>query len=288
MWAAGGPVEATSHERARRHHHREGQVESRSDLVNGDTCRTEVLVEQSNNAQTYVAHLCDFIKRRYRLRKLQLDWQRDDSPLWAHLETIPMSGGDEVRSPYIDLTRFPNWEAYYAGLSTNLRSDHGRKLRQLARIGTVDFRLSTSVTVQDDVAWLFAAKRDWHTRKQKPSTWLSASGTEELFASAAAEGNPSGQTWLTVLSVNSETVAAYLNFREGATLYLSKLTYNEKWQRYSVGRALMLMTLEHAFKNGIEKYDLMISNDPWKDRFATGVVSTRTVRVLMQKRLWRF
>lgn len=248
----------------------------------------EVLIEQSENAQAYIAHLCYFIKRLYRLRKLQLSSQRDDSPLWAHFEAIPMAGGDDVPSPYIDLTQFPNWETYYAGLSKNLRNDHGRKLRQLARVGAVDFRLSTSETVQEDVAWLFAAKRDWHTRKQMPSTWLPAPGTEELFAAAAAEGIPSGRTWLTILSVDGKTVAAYLNFREGATLYLSKLTYDEKWQHYSAGRALMLMTLEHAFKNGIEKYDLMISNDAWKDRFATGFVSTRSVKILMQKRLWRF
>ncbi|HET6387964.1 GNAT family N-acetyltransferase [Hyphomicrobium sp.] len=246
----------------------------------------EVLVEQSENAQAYVGHLCDFLKRLYRLRKLQLQWQRDDSPLWQHFKSIPISTGEDVPSPYIDLTNFPNWETYYSGLSKNLRDDHGRKLRQLARIGTVDFRLSTAATVEADVAWLFATKREWHTRKQKPSAWLSAPGTEELFAAVAADGIRSGRTWLTVLSVNGETVAAYLNFREGATLYLSKLTYDEKWQRYSVGRALMLMTIEHAFKNGIEKYDLMISDDPWKERFATGVVATRNARVLMQKRFW--
>jgi CelD/BcsL family acetyltransferase involved in cellulose biosynthesis len=247
----------------------------------------EVLVEQSDHAETYISRLCDFIKAQRRLRKLQLQWQRADSPLWPHLEAIPTSGIEELPSPYIDLTQFSDWQTYYAGLSKNLRTDHGRKLRQLGRTGTIDFRLSNETTVAQDVAWLFAAKRDWHTRKQKAATWLQQPETEALFAAAAAEGIASGRTWLTVLSLDGNTVAAYLNFRERQTLFLSKLTYDEQWQHYSVGRALMLMTLEHAFKNGIETFDLMISSDAWKNKFATGTMSTRSVRLAMQKRFWR-
>jgi CelD/BcsL family acetyltransferase involved in cellulose biosynthesis len=220
----------------------------------------------------------------YRVRKLRLLWMREDGLLWPHLASARDRISYDTSAPYIDLARFPDWDTYFAGLSKNLRTDHGRKMRQLARRGAVDFRLATDATVAGDVAWLFEAKRAWIDRTRKQVDWLQAPETEAFFAEAAAEGLDSGRTWLTVLSVDGETIAAYLNFREGPILYLSKLTFDFAWQHYSPGRALMLMTLEHAFKNGIEKYDLMIGKHRWKGLYATGEVRITSPKFALRGR----
>jgi CelD/BcsL family acetyltransferase involved in cellulose biosynthesis len=131
------------------------------------------------------------------------------------------------------------------------------------------------------MAWLFAAKRDWVDRKAPKSRWLSASGTEELFTAAAAEGLSSGRTWLTGLSVNGATIAAMLSFCEGRTLFFSKTAFDPAWQHLSPGRTLLLLNIERGFAEKMDKFDLMIGEGFGKERLAdqTALVVNRRIRL---------
>jgi CelD/BcsL family acetyltransferase involved in cellulose biosynthesis len=227
----------------------------------------DVLVEDSVRTVKYVAYLWATLRKLRRIRKLRLNQLRDDSFLNPYLTSVQHSVTEAGPAPFIDLTQFGDWQTFFGSLSKQLRSDHRRQMRHLQRLGSVDFRFADEQTLSIDIAWLFATKREW-LRRTGLLSWLSAPGTEELFAAASAEGLGSGRTWLTLLSLSGKTIAASLSFRENLTLYVSKIAYDPAWQLYSPGRTLMLLSLEHAFKEGLTKCDLMIGDGAWKRSIA--------------------
>ena len=93
----------------------------------------------------------------------------------------------------------------------------------------------------------------------------------------------SGQTRLAVLSVDGETIAAMLSFKEGSTLYVSKTAYDPAWHVYSPSRTLLLLTIERAFQEGLSKIDLMIGRYPWKEKLATGTIKVRNRAIRLSR-----
>ncbi len=238
----------------------------------------DVLVEGSEQTGEYVAYLCATLRSMSRVRRLRLLWIREDSPLSPYLASFPQRLKRIEWAPFIDLTKFGNWEAYVCSLSQKLRADHRRQMRHLQKLGGVTLRFANDCTLSDNIRWLFAAKRNWVERTQ-PSPWLTAPETEKLFTSAAVEGLVLGRTWHLTLFLDVRPIAALLAFREEGTLYASKIAYDPDWQRYSPARTLMLLTIERAFKEGLEKCDLMIGEGDWKRRIATGSIKVTNRRV---------
>ena len=244
----------------------------------------DVLVEDSVDASVYVDYFWETLAGMRSIRRFVSKWVREDSPLVSHLAAARQASKvASNRAPLIDLTKFGAWEVYFHSLSSHLRRDHGRRLRNLEKRGAVEFRMADGSTYSSDMAWLFAQKRHWLERKGKSSTWFKAPGTEELFTAAAREGLSSGRTWLTVLSVDGETIAAKLGFREGSTLYMSKTAYDPAWDTYSPGRTLTLLTIERAFQEGLQKCDLMMGRGALKDRLATGAIKARSQKIWLHR-----
>jgi len=234
----------------------------------------DVLVASGDVAR-YTAYLWQALGRMTRLKRFAANWVRDDSPLAPNLATAASKEKSVFESPFIELAKFLNWNDYLQSLSSNLRHDHRRQQRLLARKGVV-LRVSDEEHCAADMAWLFAAKHQWLERTGTKSKWLRMPGTEEFFAGAAREGMASGRTWLTVFATgDGEIIAACLGFREGARFYLSKIAYDRAWHSFSPARTLTLLAIERAFEQRLQRCDLMIGADAWKARLQTGTVSVR-------------
>jgi CelD/BcsL family acetyltransferase involved in cellulose biosynthesis len=247
----------------------------------------DVLVD-SADVSMYVDFFWRHLARIRSVSQLVAKWVRDDSPLADHLATAQqVSKTVTNRAPFMDLTTFTDWDDYLRSLSSKLRQSYRRRLRNLQQRGSVEFRMANAATCARDMAWLFAQKREWLDRAGKSSKWLKARATEDFFTKAALEGLDSGQTWLSVLSVDGTPIATILAFQEGSTLFGSKDAYDPAWHVYSPGQLLKLMTFERAFQVGVRKIDLMIGGYAWKDEFATGRVSVRNrkIRIRSQKAL---
>jgi len=242
----------------------------------------DVLVEDSVEAPDYVGHLWGILAGTSDIECFAPRRVREDSPLFQYLRKARgASRATFYRAPYIDLTKFGGWEDYWDSLPAETRQSHRRQLRDLERRGAVEFRLSNVKTCEHDMTWFFAQKRRWHEEKGRSSSWLRAPGTEELLTAAAREGIDPGRTWLTVLSVSGETIAASLNFREGSNLYMWKSTYDPAWRTYSPERTLKLLTIERAFEEGIGRCEMMPGRESLKDALATGATRAITREIYL-------
>ncbi len=239
----------------------------------------DVLVEESAETPKYLDSLFRMLSN-HSAQHLVSKWVRDDSPIAPLLAAAPQEiAPASYQTAFIDLNGFGDWDAYLQSLSSKLRQGYRRRLRNLQKRGAVEFRMASASTCSSDMAWIFDQKRQWLDRMGKSGKWLREAATEELFTAAARQGIDSGQTWLTVLSVDGATIAASLAFQQGKTLYGSKDAYAPDWHEYSPGRMLKLMTFERAFQHGIRVIDLMTGRYPWKDEFATGKATVTNRRI---------
>jgi CelD/BcsL family acetyltransferase involved in cellulose biosynthesis len=238
----------------------------------------DLLVEDSAEAAHYVEHLARFLQKQWRVRRMRLNYLRSDSALDAAIRPCRQRVLQTYAAPYIELHHFRDWEHYFESRSANLRQTHRRALRRLEKKGVMP-RFVEKSDVAREVRWLFARKREWVAQRAPGSTWLSASGTEELFVQAACDGYDSGWTWLTVLTTGTDTVAALLAFREHGTLYFSKTAYDPAWAGLSPGRTLLLHNVERALQHRLRKFDLMLGKGFGKERLAdtSAVVTSRKI-----------
>ena len=242
----------------------------------------DVLVEDSVEAPDYVDHLWGILAGKNGIECFVSGRVREDSPLFKYLaKARGASKATSHQAPKIDLMKFKSWEDYRDSLPAEIRQSHRMKLQDLERRGAVEFRLSNVKTCEHDMTWFFAQKRRWDETKGTTSSWLRAPETEELLTAVARGGIDPGRTWLTVLSVGGETIAASLSFREGSNLYIWKSTYDPAWRNYSPARTLKLLTIERAFQEGIEKYEMMPLRQSLKDALATGATRTITREIYL-------
>jgi CelD/BcsL family acetyltransferase involved in cellulose biosynthesis len=229
----------------------------------------DVLVEGSDEASAYVDYFWKVLRDLRSVRYLTAQGVRDDSLLAVHLATArQISTGPRLKASFINLEKFGDWETYLQ--SRSVRRDHRYQLRRLEKLGAVTLRMANCSSCSSDMAWLFAHKRKSLDPMDPSTKWVGAPGTEQFFTAAAKEGIESGRTWLTVLSIDGATIASTLGFREGSTLYLSKMTYDHDWHRYSPGRTQSLLTIARAFQGGLREVDLGFGRYMWKTWVSTG------------------
>jgi CelD/BcsL family acetyltransferase involved in cellulose biosynthesis len=180
------------------------------------------------------------------------------------LPSIPLAGGD--------------WDAYLAKRSRNFRSQLGRKLRGLEREGEVGFRLSEGRDRLEPDMQAFFKLHDARWEGRGGSQALTARSREfHLDFAAAALQNGWLRLWL--LELDSAPIAAWYGWSLGGRYAYYLAGFDQSWSRYSVGQLLLAHTIESAFAEGADTYDLLLGSEDYKARFAEASREVETVAV---------
>lgn len=180
------------------------------------------------------------------------------------------------RSPYLELP--DDYDGLLAGVSRNLRSQVGRRRRQLDKDGGVALRTVTGGPeldrALDDLFRLEAS--GWKARAG--TAILRDEGAERLyrgFAHAAAD-----RGWLRVylLEIGGEPWAGDLGIALGGVGFLLKTGFDEAHARLSPGILLRAEVLRASIDEGLRGYDFLGPDDDYKLRWATGVRPRFTLR----------
>jgi CelD/BcsL family acetyltransferase involved in cellulose biosynthesis len=169
------------------------------------------------------------------------------------------------------------WEDYLAGRSRNFRSQLGRKRRALEREGTVEFRLAGAAgdgLDRDLDEFLRLHEARWSLRGGSESITDRSQRFHRLFAHAAdAHG------WLRIwlLELDGRAIAAWYGWRIGTKYAYYLAGFDPAWSRYSVGQLLLAHTIESAFEEGAQEYDLLLGDEAYKARYAQTARPVRTV-----------
>jgi CelD/BcsL family acetyltransferase involved in cellulose biosynthesis len=194
-------------------------------------------------------------------------WWRELARAWpGRMTVVPQP--EEVL-PYIALDGF-DWQGYLATRSGQFRSQLKRKMRSLERDHEVRVRRSeTAEEVLNDLDTLF----DLHDARWEERPGASSFAdweARELHRAFAPAAHEHGWLRLYVLEVDGAAAAAWYGWHVGDRFSYYQAGFDPAWSRYSVGFLLLAETVREGIAEGTAEYDLLVGDEAFKGRFATG------------------
>lgn len=188
---------------------------------------------------------------------------------------IATAGYRQTSLPEIDLSE-ASWETYLAGRSRNFRSQVRRKERALVRTHDLRFRAThDSAQLHADMS-LFFRLHDarWAERGGSRLASPRARAFHMDFAGAALR-----RDWLRLwfLELDGEAVAAWYGWQIGGRYSYYLAGFDPRWADASVGFVLLAHTIRSAIEEGCSVYELLLGEEDYKWRFATGQEHVATV-----------
>jgi CelD/BcsL family acetyltransferase involved in cellulose biosynthesis len=150
-------------------------------------------------------------------------------------------------------------------------------MRRLERDHEVSLRQSvTAEEVSSDLGTLFDLHdARWEAREGISS--IAGPAIRNFHREFAAAAHERGWLRLYLLEVDGAAVAAWYGWRVGDRFSYYQAGFHPAWSRYSVGFLLLAETVREAIAEGATEYDLLLGDEAFKARFATGTRLGRCV-----------
>jgi CelD/BcsL family acetyltransferase involved in cellulose biosynthesis len=175
--------------------------------------------------------------------------------------------------PFVELTG--SFDEYLRGRPGRFRYNLRSRLARLEKLGRVELRVIRDAA---SVAGALGRLRQLHARRwagQYTSTTFSSSATAFGFYVAACEQYANrGMLDLTLLEVEGRAVAASLGFVDRGCYYYYLPAWDPEFSVYAPASILVARLIERAFEMRLERFDFMIGDEEYKDRWATDRSST--------------
>jgi CelD/BcsL family acetyltransferase involved in cellulose biosynthesis len=213
-----------------------------------------------------------------RIRKFKANYLLPDSPLLRLFEKYSPAVIASGKAYSCDLS---NQDEGNGGgfASSGTRKRVRYLLRKLEDIGPVAFEVvSAPEVLVDEIAWIFAQKREWVIRRYGAPNWLSPPETETYYKVIGRELTARGEAKAYKLTCGIHRVACALCFESDGKIFFSKTAFDPAWGRYSPGWLLVQYVLLDAEERSLNHVDFMIGQDAWKERCSTHQTDLYSVR----------
>lgn len=174
-----------------------------------------------------------------------------------------------------------DWEEYLGARSANFRQQVRRRERKLVREHAVGYRLSDDPTrLSADLDTLFAL----HEARWGPGSGAFPATRRAFHRDFAALALERGWLRLWLAEVDGRAIAAWYGFRFGEAEWYYQASRDPAWEHSSVGFVLLAHTIREAFRDGMREYRLLLGDEPYKERFATGDPGLETIALAGTRR----
>jgi CelD/BcsL family acetyltransferase involved in cellulose biosynthesis len=165
------------------------------------------------------------------------------------------------RSPYIALDgTFDD----YAHNRAKLFRDINRRRRRLAEEGTVEVQLSDGTTGLEDLLGEGLRLEGSGWKSAQSTDILSRPEARRLYVEMTSWAAARGILRLAFLRVDGRPVAFQLGLEEGGAYFFCKGGYDPDYHRFAPGKLLLRELVERAFGLGLETFEFLGADEPWK------------------------
>jgi CelD/BcsL family acetyltransferase involved in cellulose biosynthesis len=228
----------------------------------------DILVTDNDRLPKLWGMLQDHLRRNFLVRSVRISGVRDDSVTARLLQSIGATWNSWTVAQAVSLEPFSSGDAFLASRSHKTRYNYRRQFRLLERHGSVRFRrIGSGPELAAAVRWIFERKEKWIEEKFGENGWLAAEGTAEFFADMASLATDRVSAHVTAIELDETMIGAILMFRQGGTIFLSKLAHDPEWQKFSPGWLVVMKSMLDGCDEGASTIDFMMGADRWKDRF---------------------
>jgi CelD/BcsL family acetyltransferase involved in cellulose biosynthesis len=160
--------------------------------------------------------------------------------------------------------------AFQRAVSRNLRHDVERRLRRLSEVGAV------AVQVCDGTDRLEALLDEGF--RVESAGWKGAGGTaiasrrstRDFYSAVARWAARLGWLRVAFLRIDGRPIAFQLDLEANRAYYSLKIGYDPEYARFAPGKVLTYSMVCRAMAHGLSSYELLGSDEPWKERWADG------------------
>jgi len=169
------------------------------------------------------------------------------------------------RAPYLRLAG--DLRRHEESLSRNLRHDVQRRLRRLCEAGVVSVQLSDGSAGLDDLLDEGFRVEALSWKGRRGTAIASGEETRRFYTGLAHRAASVGWLRLAFLRVDGRAIAFQLDLELRSRYYSLKIGYDPEFQRFSPGKLLAYTMVSRAVASGLEVYELLGTDEPWKDRW---------------------
>jgi CelD/BcsL family acetyltransferase involved in cellulose biosynthesis len=165
--------------------------------------------------------------------------------------------------PYVRLAEH-SWDSYLSVLRSKHRSNVQRCLRHLASRFDVSFRfVETDAERRAALAELITLHhKRWQARGG--STAFCAPALLAFHEDLSQRALERGWLRLAVLRLDGVPAAAFCGFRYKRWFYYYQSGFDPDYAKYSVGSAIVALTIKSAIAEGADEYDFLHGDEPYK------------------------
>jgi CelD/BcsL family acetyltransferase involved in cellulose biosynthesis len=223
---------------------------------------------------------------------LEIPFVEDGSLLQQVLESVPRSWVQELLPKRLSvlpgysvgLRGFATWDDFSGTLSPSLRRNLRRYRKGLSSIGSTEFGWCT--TLDDAIAvlnWLFANKRQWALTRGLNTKYLMDDEVRDFFIALAGQTDLPAVPLVAFVKVNGVPICASVNLVGPRTVEYWIFTYDEAYDRYSVGNLLTEFVARWAHANARD-FDMRPLYNEYKTYWVNRETRHRTPVVVLTSR----
>ena len=188
----------------------------------------------------------------------------------AHGWTVALQPDNDVYLIELPAT----WDEYASTLSTNVRSNLGRKQRKLEREHNARFeRIESPEQLDEALEQLFDLHNHrWQAKRgsSKVQTIFSREASREFHKEVARSLLWAGMLDLTLLRADEEVIGARYSYEYHGSkaFYASGYRTDDEWSKFSLGAVMDLQSIQASIKAGLKYEDLLRNEGEYKSRYA--------------------
>jgi CelD/BcsL family acetyltransferase involved in cellulose biosynthesis len=146
-----------------------------------------------------------------------------------------------------------------------------QRMRRLAEKHEVAFEYHTGPTLDQGLERLVAVhEARWHDREDEMQGLFADTDHAEFLLDGIRALDGAGRLRLLTLTADGHTVAAELDFDFAGRVYMFKGAFDPAYGEYSPGQLAHYRVFEDGIARGVEEFDFMRGDHPYKRRWANG------------------
>jgi CelD/BcsL family acetyltransferase involved in cellulose biosynthesis len=210
--------------------------------------------------------LFDYL-RQSGITALDLRAQRPDSAFMAALaqsshrldcETIC-----DIEDQTYELELPSSWDAYLASLRGKDRHEIRRKTRRLCEAGKISTRMAAEVK---DVQKVMPVFMELFANNRSDKAAFMTDQMSGYFLRLAKAASKEGFLKLLLVELDNNPAAAVMLFDHNRTRYLYNNGYAQRYHALSVGHLSKVYSIQDGINSGIQRYDFLKGQEPYKKR----------------------
>lgn len=188
-----------------------------------------------------------------------------------------------IPAPYVARGDYPDWAAYHATISSQLRYQIRRRRKKLAEHGEVVLGREPAAGCAALIDWMLQQKKRWVVRENLTNDWIGRPEYRDFLVALATREDTTGGVALFALKVGGVPVAAWLVSVDRSRVEYYLNTYDSEWSPYSPGNILIEYVLQWTFERGLD-FDCRIGDEAYKYKWAKRSCDTATWHIAVGKR----